>query len=297
MNHPLLIDTDTLQRRLGEPGLVIIDVRGKAAYEFGGHIPGAVHTTWHDYSDPNAVARGLLDPNLAGPEKKLRALGINDDSHIVIYSNPFDNWGDEGRMFWMLEYLGHKNLRILDGGWVKWIEERRPFEHGRVVPKSGTFTVTADPERMMMKDELKAVVRRSHPDTVIVDARSLEEFLGKEISGIPRPGHIPSAIHVAWNGFLNPDATVKDLDKIKTVLDLKGLDRTRETVCYCTGGVRSAWLYFVLRLAGYDKVKNYPGSWWEWSRDFGCPVEQDLPSLQKVLGLQEAPGKPASRPS
>jgi thiosulfate/3-mercaptopyruvate sulfurtransferase len=125
----------------------------------------------------------------------------------------------------------------------------------------------------------------------------LEEFLGKEVSGIPRPGHIPSAIHVAWNGFLNPDATVKDLDKIHALLDHKGLDKQHDTVCYCTGGVRSAWLYFVLRLAGYEKVKNYPGSWWEWSRDFGCPVEKDLASLQKVLGLQDAPGKAASRPS
>ena len=297
MTHPLLIDTGTLQQRLGQPGLVIIDVRGKAAYEFGGHIPGAVHTTWHDYSDPNAVAKGLLDPDLARTEKKLRLLGIKNDSEIVIYSNPFDNWGDEGRMFWMLEYLGHRNLKILDGGWVKWIEERRPFEHGRVVPKLGTFTIIADSDRMMTKDELKAVVRRPHPDTIIIDARSLEEFLGKEVSGIPRPGHIPTAIHVAWNGFLNPDATVKDLNKIQSLLDHKGLDRTKQTVCYCTGGVRSAWLYFVLRLAGYENVKNYPGSWWEWSRDFGCPVEQDLASLQKVLGLQEAPGKAAPRPS
>src|SRR5574338_355998 len=168
MTHPLRIDTGTLQQRLGQPGLVIIDVRGKAAYEFGGHIPGAVHTTWHDYSDPNAVAKGLLDPDLARTEKKLRLLGINNDSEIVIYSNPFDNWGDEGRMFWMLEYLGHRNLKILDGGWVKWIEERRPFEHGRVVPKPGTFTVIADNDRMMTKDELKAVVQRQHPDTILI---------------------------------------------------------------------------------------------------------------------------------
>jgi thiosulfate/3-mercaptopyruvate sulfurtransferase len=297
MEHPLLISTETLQRRLGEPGLVIIDVRGKAAYEFGGHIPGAVHTTWHDYSDPNAVAKGLLDPDLARTEKKLQLLGINDDSEVVVYSNPFDNWGDEGRMFWMLEYLGHRNVKILDGGWVKWIEERRPFEHGRVVPKPGTFKVAVNPDRIMMKDNLKAIVRRPHPETVIVDARSLEEFLGKEVSGIPRPGHIPSAIHVAWNGFLNPDATVKDLSKINTRLDHKGLDKHKETVCYCTGGVRSAWLYFVLRLAGYEHVKNYPGSWWEWSRDFGCPVEKDLASLQKVLGIEEAPGKAAAKPS
>ncbi|MGZ9188689.1 MAG: sulfurtransferase, partial [Nitrospira sp.] len=107
MQHPLLIDSNTLQQRLGQPGLVIIDVRGSAAYEFGGHIPGAVHSTWHDYSDPDAVAKGLLDPNLKRIEKRVQALGLNQDSEVVIYSNPFDNWGDEGRMFWMLEYLGH----------------------------------------------------------------------------------------------------------------------------------------------------------------------------------------------
>ena len=118
MQHPLLIDCSTLQQRLGQPGLVIIDVRGRAAYEFGGHIPGAVHSTWHEYSDPEAVAKGLLDPDLKRIEKRLRSLGINQDSEVVIYSNPFDNWGDEGRMFWMLEYLGHKNLKVLDGGWV-----------------------------------------------------------------------------------------------------------------------------------------------------------------------------------
>jgi len=83
-----------------------------------------------------------LDPNLKRIEARLQALGINQDSEVVIYSNPFDNWGDEGRMFWMLEYLGHKNLKVLDGGWVKWIEERRPFEHGAVRPKPGNFAVS-----------------------------------------------------------------------------------------------------------------------------------------------------------
>ncbi|HET9963414.1 MAG TPA: sulfurtransferase [Nitrospiraceae bacterium] len=297
MTHPLLIDTDTLQKRLGNPGLVIIDVRGRAAYEFGGHIPGAVHTTWHDYSDPNAVAKGLLDPDLGRIEKKLQALGLNADSEVVIYSNPFDNWGDEGRMFWMLEYLGHKNLRILDGGWVKWVDERRPFEHGAVRPPAGTFKVVPVPSAIINKDELKKIVRQPHPDTAIVDARSLEEYFGKEISGIPRPGHIPGAIHVAWSGFLNPDATVRDLAFITAQLDQKGLSPKRETICYCTGGVRSAWLYFVLRIAGYEHVRNYPGSWWEWSRDFGCPAERDLASLQKLLGMEQASVPKGTRPS
>jgi thiosulfate/3-mercaptopyruvate sulfurtransferase len=96
---------------------------------------------------------------------------------------------------------------------------------------------------------------------------------------------------------LNPDATVRDLAFITAQLDQKGLSPKRETICYCTGGVRSAWLYFVLRIAGYEHVRNYPGSWWEWSRDFGCPAERDLASLQKLLGMEQASVPKGTRPS
>ncbi len=288
MTHPLLIDTAMLQQTLGMPGLVIIDVRGKAAYEFGGHIPGAVHSTWHEYSDPNSIPKGLLNPDLGQIEQILRRLGVNQDSDVVIYSNPFDNWGDEGRMFWMLEYLGHKKLRILDGGWVKWTAEKRPFEHGRVSPAEGNFKAQPVKALAISKDDLKVLVRTPHAETAILDARSLEEYLGKEVSGIMRPGHIPSAIHVAWNRFLNKDATVKHANVIREMLEEKGIQIDQEVVCYCTGGVRSAWLYFILKLAGYRKIKNYPGSWWEWSRDFACPVEKDLHGLQKILGFDQA---------
>ncbi len=287
MKHPLLIDTATLQQSLGQSGLVIIDVRGKAAYEFGGHIPGAVHSTWHEFSDPNAVPKGLLNPDHGQIEQILRRLGINQDCDVVIYSNPFDNWGDEGRMFWMLDYLGHKKLRVLDGGWVRWTAEKRPFEHGSVTPVAGTFKAQPVKSLAMTKDDLKEIVRRPHQHTAILDARSLEEYLGKEVSGIPRSGHIPSAMHVAWNGFLNKDATIKDLDTIKGMLEDKGIQSSQELVCYCTGGVRSAWLYFILKLVGYQKIRNYPGSWWEWSRDFACPVEKDFQGLQQILGFDQ----------
>ena len=292
MTHPLLIDTETLQQQLGRPGLVVIDVRGRAAYEFGGHIPGAVHSTWHEYSDPNAIAKGLLNPDLSEIERILQRLGINHDSEVVIYSNPFDNWGDEGRMFWMLDYLGHPRLRILDGGWVKWTAEKRPFEHGPVSPTRGNFKAQPVPALIAWKNDVKGLVRGPHPQTAILDARSVEEYLGKEVSGIPRPGHIPSAIHVAWNGFLNKDATVKDLSVIKEMLEAKGIGNGQEVICYCTGGVRSAWLYFILKLVGYSKLRNYPGSWWEWSRDFACPADKDVHALQKMLGFD-----PASKPS
>ncbi len=288
MNHPFLIDTKTLEHNLGREGLVVIDVRGKAAYMFGGHIPGAVHATWHDFSDPNAAAKGLLDPDVSRLEQTIRALGVNNDSDIVIYSNPFDNWGDEGRMFWMLQYLGLTQLRILDGGWVKWVAEKRRFEHMNVTVKPGSFTAKPTPELIVLKDELKKLVKRPHPETIIVDARSLEEYAGKEVQGIPRPGHIPSAVNAPWNGFLNPDATVKEVEKLKAALEEKGVQAGREVICYCTGGVRSAWLYFVLKLVGYDKVRNYPGSWWEWSRDFAAPVETDVRLLHKIINTDEA---------
>jgi len=140
MKHPLLIDTETLEQNLGRSGLAILDVRGKAAYEFGGHIPGAVHSTWHDYSDPTAVAKGLLDSDLTRLERRIQALGISNDTDVVIYSNPFDNWGDEGRMFWMLEYLGLNKLRILDGGWVKWASPWSRFSRA-----AGTRTPITSP--------------------------------------------------------------------------------------------------------------------------------------------------------
>ncbi|MGH7255871.1 MAG: sulfurtransferase [Nitrospirales bacterium] len=283
MIHPLLIDTETLEQNLKRPDLVVIDVRGKAAHAYGGHIPGAVNATWHDFSDPTAVAKGLLDPDVSRLENKLRALGLNRDSDIVIYSNPFDNWGDEGRMFWMLEYLGHTKLRILDGGWVKWIEEKRPFHVGPVTPKPGNFTASPSPERIINKDELKKIVKRPHPETAIADARSLEEYAGKEVQGIPRPGHILSAVNVPWNAFLKPDATMKELEVIKRHLGEKGLHPGQEVVCYCTGGVRSSWVYFVLKLVGYPRVRNYPGSWWEWSRDFAAPGETDVKLLHKII--------------
>ena len=291
MIHPMLIDTATLDQNLGREGLVVIDVRGKAAYAFGGHIPGAVNATWHEFSDPDAAAKGLLDPDHGRLEQKIRALGINPDSDVVIYSNPFDNWGDEGRMFWMLQYLGHTRLKILDGGWVKWTAERRRYEHGVVTPKPGAFNVAVNVDVIVEKEELKKLVKRPHPETVIADARSLEEYAGKEISGIPRPGHIPGAACIPWNVFLNPDATVKDLDKIREGFDEKGLHPSHAVICYCTGGVRSAWLYVVLKLLGYQKVRNYPGSWWEWSRDFAAPVEKDAKLLHRIIGQEE--GKPS----
>ena len=277
-----LIDTETLALNLGREDLVIIDVRGQGAYT--SHIPGAVHSTWHEYSDPQATAKGLLDPDVARLEKRLQALGVNNSSDVVVYANPFDNWGDEGRMFWMLQYLGHKSVKILDGGWPKWTAEHRRYEHEPVRPKPGNFTASIQPDVIIDKQELKKMVKSPHRDRVIVDARSVEEYAGKEIDGLPRSGHIPSAVNIPWSGFLRQDATVKPLSVVREMFHAFGMNEQQEVITYCLGGLRSAWVYFLLKLAGYERVRNYPGSWWEWSRDFAAPAERDMKLLYQVTG-------------
>ncbi len=277
-----LIDTETLALNLGREDLVIIDVRGEGAYT--AHIPGAVHSTWHEYSDPQATAKGLLDPDVDRLEKRLQALGINHSSDVVVYSNPFDNWGDEGRMFWMLDYLGHKSVKVLDGGWPKWTAEHRPYQHEPVRPKLGNFKASVQPNVIIDKQELKKLVKSPRRDTVIVDARSVEEYAGKEIDGLPRPGHIPSAVNIPWSGFLRQDATVKPVSAVREMFHAFGMNEQQEVITYCLGGLRSAWVYFLLKLAGYQQVRNYPGSWWEWSRDFAAPAEKDMQLLYQVTG-------------
>ena len=289
--HPMLVTTEELDAMLDRDDVVVVDVRSKLAFMASGHIPRAVVATWHDFSDPNSAIKGLLDPDLGRLERKLGALGISKDRQVVVYSNPFDNWGDEGRMYWMLKYLGHPNVRVLDGGWVKWSAEMRRFECGPAQPRPAVFKANADPSLITNKTEVRRLVEDSRPDTILADARSTEEYNGAFQQGIARGGHIPSAVNVPWNQFFNPDGTVKPVEAIRAVLEKQGVAAGKEVVCYCTGGVRSAWLYFILKLAGYEKVKNYPGSWWEWGNDYTLPVvnlkEEQRPPIQRTM-----PNKP-----
>ena len=270
--HPMLITTDELDGILDRDDVVVVDARSKMAFFASGHIARAVAATWHDFSDPTSGIKGLLDPDIGRLEKKLGALGISRERQVVVYSNPFDNWGDEGRMYWMLKYLGHPNVRVLDGGWIKWSAEMRRLEFGPASLRPATFKAEPNPALITVKAELRALVDGPHPETVLADARSPEEYGGTIQQGIARGGHIPSAVNVPWNQFFNPNGTVKPIQQIHAILEKEGLGAHKEVICYCTGGVRSAWLYFILKLAGYEKVKNYPGSWWEWGNDYLLPV-------------------------
>lgn len=289
--HPMLVTTEELDAMLDRDDVVVVDARSKMAFMASGHITRAVAATWHDFSDPKSGIKGLLDPDIGRLEKKLGALGISNDRQVVVYSNPFDNWGDEGRMYWMLKYLGHPNVRVLDGGWVKWSKEMRRFECGPARPRPAVFKAAVDASLITAKAEVKKLVAGPHPETVIADARSPEEYQGAVQQGIARSGHIPTAVNVPWSQFCNPDGTVKPVEAVRALLEKEGIGAGKEVVCYCTGGVRSAWLYFILKLAGYEQVKNYPGSWWEWGNDFTLPIV-NLKELARPPVQRTTPNKP-----
>ncbi len=269
--------TDELEKDLGSPGLVVVDVRPKLEF-VSGHVPGAVQTVWRDFSDPDSSIKGLLDPQTSRLEEKLGMLGIGNGKRVVVYTDPFDSWGSEGRIYWMLSYLGHSNVQVLDGGWVKWKGEGRKTEMGFRIFTPAIFKASIRPELIVLKDEMKTLVSlraegkclESHR---VIDARSLKEYHGAMGPGIPRGGHVPSAISMPWDQFFNEDASIKPKEELQRVFRENKLTEDQEIICYCTGGVRSAWLLTALQFAGYSKIRNYTGSWWEWSNDASLPID------------------------
>jgi thiosulfate/3-mercaptopyruvate sulfurtransferase len=241
---------------------------------FIGHLPGAVNTSWKDFSHPEPVMRGYLTPDPKQLGGKLAALGVGNDKNIVVYADPFKSYGDDARILWTLLSAGHRNVRVLDGGWPKWKAEKRPIERGRASPKPAEFQILPNPTVEITKEEVRERVQSKGSGTVIIDSRDPEEYRGTAVMGIPRGGHIPGAVNIPWNSFFKDDGTIKSQDEMRKVFEAKGITPDKEIVTYCTAGVRAAHLFLTLKLAGYPNVKNYPGSWLEWSNDPSLPVER-----------------------
>jgi thiosulfate/3-mercaptopyruvate sulfurtransferase len=197
----MLISSGDLEDLLKQPAnLVLLDARPTMAYLFS-HIPGAVNVNWKDFSDPSSPMKSLLDSDLPRLEKKVGALGVSQGRRVVVYADPFESWGDDGRIYWMLCYLGHPMVQVLDGGWYKWKREGREVERGPGKATAAEFKARVNSDLLMTKDELKIRIHPTSPETVIIDARTREEYLGQRSSGLPREGHIPGAVNIPWNSF------------------------------------------------------------------------------------------------
>ena len=258
-NPGLLVETDWLETNLGNANLRIIDVRSPEEYA-AGHVKNAINIHSRSFIDPEHERGGMVLP----PDKLAALvgdLGIGNDQEVVVYGKGNILWAT--RVFWVLELYGHKNAKVLNGGFAKWDEEGR--EASTEVPSfpKSTFTVEFDPLLLGTFEEVQASLGDSN--SVVLDNRSAGEYSGRDVRS-DRGGHIPGAINQDWVVYLNgTDArTLKSAAELKALFDSAGI--TEDTVVYahCQTAVRSSVAYFVARLLGYNNVQNYDGAWAEW---------------------------------
>jgi 3-mercaptopyruvate sulfurtransferase SseA/NADH dehydrogenase FAD-containing subunit len=266
----LLAGTDWLEKNLDEPNLRIIDCRDGPGDYYESHVPRAVHM---DYKDTEDAARvHVLSPGEAA--RVFGELGIGDGNEVVIYDDAGGSYA--GRIWWTLFYYGHEKARILNGGWKKWVAEKRPYT--REIPKPKLAAFTPRPRESVRATAGEVLKKIDDPNTMIFDTRGAVEYFGiLEKLGYKkrarRGGHIPSARRVNWTrSLLGGARTMKPASELDKMFKEESFDPHKETITYCQSGARSGHELFALRLLGYDNVKNYDGSWKEWGNG-DYPVE------------------------
>jgi thiosulfate/3-mercaptopyruvate sulfurtransferase len=277
--HPeVLVDTQWVEEHLKDPKVRIaeVDYDSKANYELG-HIPGAVLFDWkNDINDP--ITRNVLSKESC--QNLLQNAGINNDTTLLLYGD-FNNWF-AAFAFWVLKYYGYKDIRLINGGRKKWLQEDRALTKDVPTYSKGNFAANEpDSNIRVFLDEVKRAL--SAPELKMVDVRSPKEFTG-EILAPPeyptehaqRGGHIPGAVNIPWAQAVNDsDGTFKSTDELKQLYESKGITPDKEIIAYCRIGERSSHTWFVLKyLLGYPKVKNYDGSWTEWGNMIANPIEK-----------------------
>jgi thiosulfate/3-mercaptopyruvate sulfurtransferase len=261
-----LISTGELAAELAQGRVKLVDAENADNYTRV-HLPGALNLPFLELEDAEENAKtGLpIFPRLAA--SKLESLGITRDSDVVVYDSG-DGRGASA-VWYILGFIGHNKVRILDGGFRKWLKEGRAVTQD--VPHPAKATYVPQPRADWA---VKTQVLAASP-ALRVDARSIAEFSGKESGGARQGGHIPGAKSFVWNQLSGDLATFKDEAAMRKALTKAGLTPDKEIVTYCNGGLgRSTYLYAALKLLGYEKVKVYPGSWMEWAADPARPIER-----------------------
>jgi thiosulfate/3-mercaptopyruvate sulfurtransferase len=262
-----LVDTQWLADNLNKPGLAIVYVGGPASKveNFNvKHVPGAVFLDF--FAMMGILGDGSTPPDQAKFEALVSGLGIGNDSHVVIHSG--DTLFASGA-FWLFDYFGHKKLSMLNGTIAKWMNEGRPTAGGPAKITPAEYKATPDASLFATADDVLNNLKNSK--VVIVDTRGTDEFNGKYADenkmGNTRVGHIPGAVDLGfYPSNLNNDGTFKSSKDMQAIYEAKGVTMDKEVITYCQAGIRAAHSYFVLKhILGYPNVKNYVGSWGEWS--------------------------------
>ncbi len=268
-NAHFLVESDWLAAHLSDPELRILDVRKTAAYKKG-HIPNAIS---FDLRKISAVVNGVKSM-LASIEKVERVFGekgINNQNKIIIYG--YTTGPVATRLFWVFDYMGHKNIGLLNGGWNKWIRENR--EVTQKAPEIKKRNYKASPESQKLVTGEWIFENLDNHNLAILDVRNHDEFIGNEARS-SRGGHIPGAINLEWQKNLTEQGTIKSPVELRNMFYKSQIKKGKEIVVQCQTGLRAAQSYFVLRLLGYDQVRLYDGSWEEWGNIARYPVETGI---------------------
>lgn len=264
-----------LLARLYEPEQAIIDCRftlgkpeaGRESYEQE-HIPGAVYLDLElDLSSPVGIHGGrhpLPDPEVLAA--RLAKLGIGNDSRIVAYDD--ESGMNAARLWWLLRYLGHEQVFILEGGFSQWKADKYPVTDHQPVRVPSTFTANVQTHMLADVEEVRRVSEKTADEgadaanTILIDSRANERYHGRNETLDPVGGHIPGAVNYFWKDTQNADGSFKSADELAA--HFAGLDKEAEIIVYCGSGVTACPNVLALEKAGYKNVRLYAGSWSDW---------------------------------
>ncbi len=254
-----------LKERLGDANLRLIDARPAEAFAMG-HIPGAA-----SFDLAGLACDDTDEAPLAAFSRRMAGLfgrrGVTLATTVVFYDGITGPTAARG--FWLLDYFGHADVHVLNGGYAAWQRAGLPTTGDAEAPKGATFDGAPLRDRVATHRDVLAAAEAA--DRVVLDTRSDREWRGIEVRGA-RGGAVPGARHLNWTEHLARDKALKPLEELRALYESRGITPEKEVIPYCQTGYRSAHAYLVLRLLGYPRVRNYVGSWNEWARRPELPV-------------------------
>ncbi len=276
-NADVLVSTEWVAQHKDDPDVRVLESNEDVLLYDLGHVPGALKIDWHDDLN-DALRRDYISKEKF--EELASRLGITPETTVVFYGDKNNWWATYA--LWVFRLFGHDNVKVMDGGRQRWIDEER--ELTRDVPSvEPTEYAAQERDESRLRAFRQDVLQHIEGQGQLVDVRSPQEYSGEKLhmpdypqEGAMRGGHIPGAQSIPWARAVNADGTFKSAEELRAIYEEeKGLSSDAETIAYCRIGERSSHTWFVLTyLLGYPNVRNYDGSWTEWGNLVNVPIEK-----------------------